>query len=100
MKISVITVTYNSVATIRDSIESILRQSYTNYEYIIKDGGSKDETLDICREYESRFEGRMMIISGPDKGIYDAMNCGIAAATGDVVGMLNSDDFYTSNDIL
>lgn len=100
MKISIITATYNSAATVRDTIESVLRQTYTNYEYIIKDGGSKDDTLNICKEYESRLEGRMKIISAPDKGIYDAMNIGIEAATGDVVGLLNSDDFYTSNDIL
>lgn len=100
MKISIITATYNSAATIRDTIESVLRQTYTDYEYIIKDGGSKDDTLNICKEYESRFEGRIKIISAPDKGIYDAMNVGIEAATGDVVGLLNSDDFYTSDDVL
>lgn len=100
IKISIITATYNSGNTVRDTIESVLRQIYTDYEYIIKDGGSKDDTLDICREYESKFNGRMKIISAPDKGIYDAMNKGIEAATGDVVGLLNSDDFYTSNDVL
>ncbi len=100
MKISIITATYNSAATVRDTIESVLRQTYSDYEYIIKDGGSKDDTLSICREYEPKFGGRMKIISAPDKGIYDAMNCGIEAATGDVVGLLNSDDFYTSNDVL
>ncbi len=100
MKISIITATYNSAATVRDTIESVLRQTYTNYEYIIKDGGSKDDTLDICKEYVSRFEGKMKIISAADKGIYDAMNCGMEAATGDIVGLLNSDDFYTSNDVL
>lgn len=100
MKISIITATYNSAATVRDTIESVLRQTYSDYEYIIKDGGSKDDTLDICKQYEPRFEGRIKIISAPDKGIYDAMNIGIEAATGDVVGLLNSDDFYTSNDVL
>ena len=100
IKISIITATYNSGNTVRDTIESILRQTYTDYEYIIKDGGSKDDTLDICREYEAKFEGRMKIISAPDKGIYDAMNKGIEAATGDVIGLLNSDDFYTSGDVL
>lgn len=100
MKISIITATYNSGKTLRDTIESVLRQTYTNYEYIIKDGGSKDDTLEICREYESHFEGRMKILSAPDKGIYDAMNIGIEAATGDVVGLLNSDDYYTSDDVL
>ena len=100
IKISIITATYNSGNTVRDTIESVLRQTYTDYEYIIKDGGSKDETMDICREYEAKFEGRMKLISAPDKGIYDAMNKGIEAATGDVIGLLNSDDFYTSDDVL
>ena len=100
MKISIITATFNSGQTVRDTIESVLHQTYEDIEYIIKDGGSKDNTLDICREYESKFGGRMKIISAPDKGIYDAMNNGIEAATGDVVGLLNSDDFYTSNDVL
>lgn len=100
MKISIITATYNSASTIRYTIESVLRQTCSDYELIIKDGGSKDETLDICREYEAKFEGRMRIISASDKGIYDAMNKGIEAATGDVIGILNSDDFYTSNDVL
>lgn len=100
MKISIITATWNSGKTVRDTLESVLAQSYQDYELIIKDGGSKDDTLAICCEYEPRFGGRMRIISERDKGIYDAMNQGIAATTGDVVGILNSDDFYTSNDIL
>ncbi len=100
MKISIITATFNSAATVRDTIESVLRQTYTGYEYIIKDGGSEDDTLVICHEYEAKFDGRMKIISAPDEGIYDAMNKGIEAATGDVIGLLNSDDFYTSNDVL
>ncbi len=100
MKISIITATYNSGATVRDTLESVLRQNYKNYELIIKDEGSKDNTLDICRELEPAFEGRMKILSCPDRGIYDAMNQGIRAATGDVVGLLNSDDFYTSFDVL
>ena len=100
MRISIITATYNSEATVSDTLESVLRQDYSDYEFIIKDGGSTDGTLAICREYESRFEGRMRIISAPDKGLYDAMNMGIASATGEVIGILNSDDFYTSNEIL
>lgn len=100
MKISIITATFNSGKTIRDTLESVLRQTYDNYELIVKDGGSKDNTLDICREYEERFKGRMKIISSPDKGIYDAMNQGLSSASGDIVGILNSDDFYTSDDIL
>ena len=100
MKISVVTATFNSARTVRDTLESVLRQTYPDVELIVKDGGSTDATLDICREYEPRFEGRMRILSGPDKGIYDAMNQGIEAATGDVVGLLNSDDFYSADDIM
>lgn len=100
MKISIITATFNSGATVRNTIESVLRQTHQDWELIIKDGGSKDSTLEICRSYEPQCAGRMRIISSPDKGIYDAMNQGIEAATGDVVGLLNSDDFYTSDDVL
>ena len=100
MKISIITATYNSAKTLRDTLDSILGQTYKDIESIIVDGASKDCTLDIVREYEPRFQGRMRWISEPDKGIYDAMNKGIRMASGDVVGLLNSDDFYTSNDVL
>lgn len=100
MKISIITATWNSAETVRDTFDSVLRQNYKDYEYIVVDGGSKDETLDIIREYEPRFEGRMKWKSEPDRGIYDAMNKGISRATGEVVGILNSDDFYTSFDVL
>lgn len=100
MKISIITATFNSGRTVADTLESVLGQDYGDYELIIKDGGSVDDTLEICRRYEPRFGGRMRIIAEADKGIYDAMNQGIAAATGDVVGILNSDDFYTASDIL
>lgn len=100
MKISIITATYNSAATLRDTMESVLHQSYTDYEYIVVDGASKDGTVDLIREYEPRFEGRMRWLSEPDRGIYEAMNKGLAMATGDVVGLLNSDDFYTSDDVL
>ena len=100
MKISIITTSYNSARTLRDTMDSVLRQSYADYEYIVVDGASKDGTVDIIREYEPRFEGRMRWVSESDRGIYDAMNKGVAMATGDVVGLLNSDDFYTSDDIL
>ena len=100
MKITIITSAYNSVATLRETMESVLRQGYTDYEYIVVDGSSKDGTVDLIREYEPRFEGRMRWISEPDRGIYDAMNKGVAMATGDVVGLLNSDDFYASDDVL
>lgn len=100
MKISIITATYNSEKTLRNTLESILGQTYQDYESIIVDGASKDGTMDLVREFEPRFQGRMKWISEPDKGIYDAMNKGIRMASGEVVGILNSDDFYTSNDVL
>lgn len=100
MKISIITATYNSAATIRDTLESVLNQTYKDIEYWIIDGASADGTMDIVCGYEEAFGGRLHWISEPDKGIYDAMNKGIERATGDVVGILNSDDFFTSNDVL
>lgn len=100
MKISIITATFNSASTLRDTIESVLNQTYLDYEYIIKDGGSKDETLAICREYEPRFKGKMKIISACDKGIYDAMNQGFKAATGDVLMLINSDDLFARTDAI
>lgn len=100
MKISIITATYNSGATLRDTMESVLKQTHQDIEYLVIDGASKDNTREIIQEYEPRFEGKMRWVSEPDKGIYDAMNKGIAMATGDVVGILNSDDFYTSETVL
>lgn len=100
MKISIITATFNSGRTVRDTIESVLRQTYTDFEYIIKDGGSKDDTLAIVREYAPQFGDRLKVVSAPDEGIYDAMNTGLQMATGEVIGILNSDDFYTSDDAL
>lgn len=97
MKVSIITATYNSASTVRDTIESVLAQTYSDIEYIIIDGASKDNTLDIVNEYKNHIA---TIISEPDKGIYDAMNKGILAATGDVIGILNSDDFFTSDDVI
>lgn len=100
MTISLITATYNSASTIADTLKSVLEQTYKDIEYWIIDGCSKDGTMDILRHYEPMFGGRLHIVSEPDKGIYDAMNKGIALATGDVVGILNSDDYYTSCDAL
>lgn len=100
MIISIIVATYNSAYTIGCTLESILSQTYKEIECVIIDGRSKDHTLDIIKEYERRFEGRIKWISEPDRGLYDAMNKGLAMATGDVVGILNSDDFYTSDDVL
>lgn len=100
MKISIITATFNSASTVRDTFDSVLNQTYKDIEYIVVDGLSKDNTVEIIKEYEPKFNGRMRWISEKDKGLYDAMNKGIAMATGDVVGILNSDDFYTANDSL
>lgn len=100
MKISIITATYNSGATLRDTLESILYQSYPDYEVLIIDGGSKDNTKQIVDEYIPKFNGRLKWYTGKDKGLYDAMNKGISRASGDVVGILNSDDFYAGPDVL
>jgi glycosyltransferase involved in cell wall biosynthesis len=100
MKISIITVTFNSAETIRDTIESVISQSYTDVEFIVKDGGSKDNTLEIVKGYSDVFGSRLKIISEPDEGIYDAMNRGISVASGDVVGILNSDDMLYDEHIL
>lgn len=99
MKISLITATYNSGKTISDCMESVLSQHYDNYEYLIIDGGSTDNTVELIKQYEEKFHGHMRWVSERDKGIYDAMNKGIGMATGDVVGLLNSDDYFTSTDI-
>ncbi len=96
MKITVITVCYNSASTIGDTIKSVASQSYSNKEHIVVDGNSKDATMEIVRASSciSRY------VSEPDMGIYDAMNKGIALASGDVVGTLNADDFYMNNHVL
>ena len=99
MKISIITVTYNSGTTVRDTIESVLCQDYQDYEYLVIDGGSKDNTVAIIKEYEPKFGGKMRWVSEKDRGMYDGINKGIHMATGDVVGIINSDDFYHRNDI-
>ena len=94
MKVSIITVSYNSEATIKDTIISVNSQDYQNLEYIIVDGKSNDNTVDIIKEYEVLFNGRLHWISESDTGLYNAMNKGIAMATGEVVSILNSDDFF------
>ena len=96
-KISIITVSYNSVTTIKDTIESIITQDYKDIEYIIIDGRSDDGTVDVIKRYITEID---YFISEKDSGIYDAMNKGIMAATGDIVGILNSDDFYPNNFVL
>ena len=92
MKISLITVTFNSGGTLRDTIQSVLSQTYYDIEYIIVDGHSQDTTVDIIKEYEPLFDGRLKWISEKDQGLYDAMNKGFQMATGDMVGIINSDD--------
>ena len=96
MKISIVTVSYNSAMTLRDTLESVLQQTYADIDYIVVDGASTDGSVEILREYEPRFEGRMRWVSEPDGGLYDAMNKGISLANGEYIGFLNSDDFYTS----
>lgn len=98
--ISLITVTYNSGNTLFSTLQSVFSQTHLDIEYIIVDGVSKDHTIDVLKEYEPKFNGRLRWISEPDKGLYDAMNKGIRMATGDVVGILNSDDFFTGKDVL
>ena len=100
MKVSIITATYNSEKTLKDTLESVLKQTYTDYEHIIVDGLSKDSTMKIVKEYESKYNGKLRYISEKDTGIYDAMNKGIKMATGDIVGLLNSDDMYADSSVL
>ena len=99
MKISLITVCYNSSGTIKDTLESVLKQTYDNYEYLIIDGLSKDNTLDIVKSYESKFNGKLKIVSEKDNGLYDAMNKGIKLSTGDIVGIINSDDVLAHENV-
>lgn len=100
MKISIVTAAYNSAATIRDTFDSILLQTCNDYEYIVVDGKSSDGTVDIIKEYEAKFNGKMRWISEKDSGLYDAMNKGICMASGEYVGILNSDDFFTDENVL
>ena len=97
IKVSIVTVCYNSEVTIEQTIRSVLSQSYKNIEYIIIDGASTDQTLDIIKEYKNDLA---YLVSEPDKGIYDAMNKGIKKATGDIIGFINSDDWYSENAVL
>lgn len=96
MKISLITVTYNSEKTLEETIKSILNQKYENYEHIIVDGLSKDNTMEIVRKYENKYNGKLKYISEKDTGLYDAMNKGIKMASGDIIGILNSDDILAN----
>ncbi len=92
--VSIVTVCFNAEKHLREAMECVLAQTYENIEYVVIDGGSTDSTLAILREFEPRFAGRMRWTSEPDKGLYDAMNKGVAASTGDLVGLLNADDLY------
>jgi glycosyltransferase involved in cell wall biosynthesis len=96
-KITIITVCLNSAATIRDTLESVASQSYKNMEHIIIDGGSVDGTLAVIDEWKKH---SVRLISEPDKGMYDAMNKGLMLATGDIIGILNSDDLYYNDHVL
>lgn len=103
MKISLITVAYNSEKTIRDTFETVLKQTYKDIEYIVVDGLSKDNTLKIIKEYKIKFQEKKIefkYISEPDKGLYDAMNKGIKMCTGEIIGIINSDDIYINNGII
>lgn len=93
LKVSIITVCYNSEKTIEDTIKSVKMQTYSNIEYIVIDGNSTDKTNEIVNKYKDLVS---IHVSEPDKGLYDAMNKGISLATGDVVGILNSDDVFAS----
>ena len=96
-KISIITVCFNSESTIRDTIQSVISQNYPNIEYIVIDGGSQDSTLNIIKEYKNKIS---KYVSETDHGIYDAMNKGISISTGDIIGILNSDDFFYNNNTI
>lgn len=97
---SVVTICYNSAQTIERTIKSVLAQTYTNFEYIIVDGGSTDSTLEIVKKYEPLFAGRLKWKSEPDHGIYDAMNKGILRSNGDIIGIVNSDDWLDADALL
>ena len=92
-KVTIITVCYNSSKTIERTLKSVLNQTYSDYEYIIIDGSSTDDTLSIIEDYKPLFGSKLRVISEPDNGIYDAMNKGIRLASGDLIGIVNSDDY-------
>ena len=97
IRVSIITPCFNSEATIERTIQSVLNQTYHDLEYIIVDGKSNDKTLEIAEKYRPLFGDRIRVISEQDQGIYDAMNKGIKNASGDLVGIINSDDYYETD---
>ncbi|MEE4213004.1 MAG: glycosyltransferase, partial [Parvularcula sp.] len=97
MKISVVTAVFNRVETIGSAIASVQSQTYSDVEHVIQDGGSRDGTLELVRKVA---DTSAVIVSEKDDGIYDAINRGISRATGDVIGLMHSDDFYASNAVL
>lgn len=97
MRVSIITSCYNRAATIRSAIESVLAQDYNDIEFIVVDGSSTDGSLDIIREYADRIS---IVISEPDHGMYEAINKGIRVATGEIIGLLHSDDFFYDNGVI
>jgi glycosyltransferase involved in cell wall biosynthesis len=97
MKVSIITVCYNSEKTIERTIQSVLSQNYSNIEYILVDGGSKDNTVQIIEKYKESID---QFVSEKDEGIYDAINKGILMSKGDIVGILNSDDIFSNQNIV
>lgn len=100
MKISIITATYNSKKNILSALDSIIHQTHTNIEWIIVDGASQDNTIQLIQDNLGEFSTKTTIISEPDTGIYNALNKGIKAATGDVIGFLHSDDFIQNNQVI
>ena len=92
MKVSIITVVRNNQSTIKDAIDSVIRQTYKNIEYIVIDGASTDGTIDVIEKYQDKIS---VFLSEPDKGLYDALNKGIRLASGDVIAILHSDDLFS-----
>jgi len=97
VRVSIITACYNRAATVGEAIESVAAQIHDDIEHIVVDGGSTDGTLEVLERHRASLA---QFIPGPDKGLYDALNKGVAAATGDIVGFLHADDFYARNDVV
>jgi len=100
MKITLITVCFNAETTIEQTLNSVLSQTYKNYEYWIIDGKSKDNTINIVKKCEPKFKGKLKWISEKDNGLFDAMNKGIKKSTGDIIGILNADDIFANKNVL